>query len=470
MFVGQEPTQPALPSVVRRRGRVLEELEAEADLAPSLLDVFHLTGQPQAEVYGWILAADQADGQVPADSGPVFGVEANLHAIDRQIYEFAAQRLLPVGRRDLDPDGFGGGERMAVGLSAIFHDSSGGVNMRQSKIHAIGTQGGDLGQVQRIFTVYNKIACFALLLGVTATLAAEPPMPIPGAISHDVPLPDIKGVPLPALSIPELPAPRPVPTSDPVAILPPRRLASPDTPLLPAPKPMPPLFQLAPVTPSREVEALDRELEHLHQENADMLRGRRGVVPSEVSMPKAGGNAETSLQLRLRLADKLVLLRKIRAQAKEATPPPAPVVEPVPAPKVAVPPPIKEGPPPAPQSIPDRDDAAETLVDAPGLGRVLFLSGAYAKSLEAYRSIEPSEQLPEDRLATQYVMACCLRKLGKLDDAAALYREVGNSGGHESLVTNAQWHLQTMKGHQELVAELERLRSVRVNLTRKEPQ
>jgi hypothetical protein len=226
---------------------------------------------------------------------------------------------------------------------------------------------------------------------------------------------------------------------------------------------MPPLFKMAPATPSRDVEALKSELDHLRRENDDMLKERKGVAPSDVDRPKSEGNPQTSLELRIHLADKLAQLRKIREVALANTPSPS-AAGVAPAPKGAVPPLTKKDPL-TPPTIPELDDPKDSPVDAPGLGRALFLSGDFSKALATYTAIDPSEQRPEDRLVTQYMMACCLRKMGKLDEAAALYREVGNSGGHESLVTNAQWHLQTMKGHQELVAELARLRALREGLT-----
>ena len=323
--------------------------------------------------------------------------------------------------------------------------------------------------------VYKKIACFALFLGVTAALAAEPPDSSPetikarSTIANSVPVPAISTVSLPSLSAEELPASWRIAGSESTPILSPRPMASQELPELPPPRPISPLFKLAPVTPSHEVDALRSELLKLRQRNEERIKERRSVDPSEVHRPKVEGEAgdgETSLQLRVRLAEKLALLRKFRDMPKAAPPTPAPVVETTPVPKHVTPPIPKRGSP-SPEINPDRETINESPIDAPGLGRVLFLSGAYAKALETYRSIDPSEQLPEDRLTTQYMMACCLRKLGKLDESAALYRDVGNSGGHESLVTNAQWHLQTMKGHQELVAELDRLRSLRETLTRR---
>jgi tetratricopeptide (TPR) repeat protein len=116
-----------------------------------------------------------------------------------------------------------------------------------------------------------------------------------------------------------------------------------------------------------------------------------------------------------------------------------------------------------------RDFSADGPVDGAGLGRALFLSGDYTGALKAYETLATTEQLPDDRLLTQYMIASCQRKLGKLEDAIARYREIANSGGSETLVKNAQWHLKAIKERQELVAEVERIRARREALSRRAP-
>ena len=91
------------------------------------------------------------------------------------------------------------------------------------------------------------------------------------------------------------------------------------------------------------------------------------------------------------------------------------------------------------------DNSSNVLTDAPvdplSLAQSLFSSGDHEAALNAYRQLEQAEQKPDERVAIQYMIACCLRKLGKLDEATLLYREVANSGGNDILVENAQWYL-----------------------------
>ena len=75
------------------------------------------------------------------------------------------------------------------------------------------------------------------------------------------------------------------------------------------------------------------------------------------------------------------------------------------------------------------------------MAQSLLLAGDHEAALNAYRQLEKEEQKPDERIAIQYMIACCLRKLGKLDEATLLYREVANSGGNDILVENAQWYL-----------------------------
>ncbi len=86
-----------------------------------------------------------------------------------------------------------------------------------------------------------------------------------------------------------------------------------------------------------------------------------------------------------------------------------------------------------------------------------------------YRQLEQEEQKSEGRVTIQYMTACCLRKLGKKDEAAMLYREVANSGGNEALVENAQWYLRAMKERRELEGQFEELRQQRQSVTPRNP-
>ena len=44
------------------------------------------------------------------------------------------------------------------------------------------------------------------------------------------------------------------------------------------------------------------------------------------------------------------------------------------------------------------------------------------------------------------MIACCLRNLGKLDEAATLYREVANTQDNDMLADCARWQLSSLRG------------------------
>jgi tetratricopeptide (TPR) repeat protein len=134
---------------------------------------------------------------------------------------------------------------------------------------------------------------------------------------------------------------------------------------------------------------------------------------------------------------------------------------------------------PAPIALPDKsrpptmpsvstkqpDESAKVVTDAPvdplALAQSLFRAGDHAAALDAYRKLEKEDQKPEDRVAIQYMIACCLRKLARVDEASVLFREVANSPGNDFLMENAQWYLRTMKERRELEAQLDELRQRR---------
>jgi tetratricopeptide (TPR) repeat protein len=128
---------------------------------------------------------------------------------------------------------------------------------------------------------------------------------------------------------------------------------------------------------------------------------------------------------------------------------------------------------PTPPAVKQPDNSTPVLTDAPvdpqSLAMALFLTGEYEAALNAYRKLEQEEQKIENHVPLQYMIACCLRKLGKLEEAATLYREVANSGGNEILVENAQWYLRSMKERHELETQLEELRQRRQTAGPKKP-
>ena len=74
-----------------------------------------------------------------------------------------------------------------------------------------------------------------------------------------------------------------------------------------------------------------------------------------------------------------------------------------------------------------------SAIDALALAPVLFQSGDYEGALAAYRLVKAESAAPADRVTVMYMTAVCLRKLGKADEAATLFREVANVKGEPVL-------------------------------------
>lgn len=116
--------------------------------------------------------------------------------------------------------------------------------------------------------------------------------------------------------------------------------------------------------------------------------------------------------------------------------------------------------PPAPRPRPDLEDA-QRPVDAVRAAANLYRSNDFDAALRAFRLIDLSTLGREDRAFSQYMTACCLRRLGKLSDAAVLYREVAEAHDDDFVTECAVWQLSTIRWTQELEAQLEDLRARR---------
>lgn len=166
--------------------------------------------------------------------------------------------------------------------------------------------------------------------------------------------------------------------------------------------------------------------------------------------------------MRQRIAELMIELARRDARARAAS---APSTFPLPD----HPPPNKGSLPPIP--VPDgadkksNDPPRPPLTDLPtdplALGNSLFRAGDYDGAASAYRLIDLKQLKPEERPAIQYLMACCLRKLGKIDEATALYREVANAKADQIVSECAQWQLGAIRWRKDLEAGLEQVRQKR---------
>jgi hypothetical protein len=347
-----------------------------------------------------------------------------------------------------------------------------------------------------------------MFLAAWPLFGAQPPAP---PVSPPPAEPKAAG---PALDDAVLPPPRPTPASMPASSIveepapAPHELPGGSVPLLPPrpfheePAPMPHAQTLPPARFSMpqasqdpslsDVAALRREIEQLRMVREAMLAEEMDLMKTK-DLRAAQSNG---VGLRMRVAE---LLAKVaqqsrrgegggeRGEGKNKPQPSTPNVPPstlhtsappqTPQPnegnaesgskktegKDHVPPSTLRPPPSTPSTVTDAP------VDPLALAQSLFRAGDYTAALNVYRKLDKEDQKPEDRIAILYMMACCLRKLGKMDEASVLYREAANSPGNDFLMENAQWYLRTLKDRRELEAQLEELRQRRQAVKPRKP-
>jgi tetratricopeptide (TPR) repeat protein len=232
--------------------------------------------------------------------------------------------------------------------------------------------------------------------------------------------------------------------------LPPPRPAPAPTPSnLPVPPPLPPRMINLPPVPETPTSAPD--LEVLRQES-ERLRAESEALAAERQKALTGAPTDSDevAHLRRRLAE-LVATLAARPLARRMTP-------------------VDNAPDPARNTVsthaeghnPASGSSAEAPPGDPVLAaRALFRAGDHAAALETYRQIDLDGLTRDERTLVQYMSACCLRKLGRLDEAAAIYREVADAREDEVLTDCALWHLSAINWRRDMEKQLETLRERR---------
>jgi len=100
-------------------------------------------------------------------------------------------------------------------------------------------------------------------------------------------------------------------------------------------------------------------------------------------------------------------------------------------------------------------------VDRVKLADMLFRNGDYETALQHYRSAAKLELEQSDRDWVNFQIASCLRNLGKLSEAAAIYRELIASTQSKELAKAAGWFLDVIRWRSEMKQALENLEARR---------
>jgi len=113
---------------------------------------------------------------------------------------------------------------------------------------------------------------------------------------------------------------------------------------------------------------------------------------------------------------------------------------------------------------PGNDTANNGVIDPVAVAQNYFRAGDYEAALDAYRRVPTRGSLAEERAPVQYMIATCLRKLGKRDEAAKVYREVVGIKDDPFIADCARWQLQTLTWRKDVDTQLAALRQRRKGL------
>jgi tetratricopeptide (TPR) repeat protein len=196
---------------------------------------------------------------------------------------------------------------------------------------------------------------------------------------------------------------------------------------------------------------LRTQVQKLREQREALAKDRNGAAQF---LEDAGSlEVQDSAKLRLKLGGLLTQLglRKDHLSVpSRAEPTPAKKdLDPSPAPKVS---------PKQPVEVIKEDSVpfSKTL-DPMALASALFRAGNYQGAAQAYQMLPLDGMNADERAPVQYLIATCLRKLGKNEDAAVLYREVANVKGDENLASAAQWQLNTQRWQREMNDQLKNI-------------
>lgn len=200
---------------------------------------------------------------------------------------------------------------------------------------------------------------------------------------------------------------------------------------------------------------LQKLLEELRAQR-DALKSERALPPGRE--PSADREAERR-RLRARYEDAL----KRFEERRPAAPGPVEVAPPPASPPVAGGPPRRAEPPtPGPTGPIDPLAMAQNLYKAGDIANAL-LAFRRADELLTQRAeealrIRGDAPRPEDRMPVKYMIATCLRQLGKTSEAETLYREIANSKGDEFVAECARWQVASLSWKREMESGLAQLR------------
>ncbi len=232
----------------------------------------------------------------------------------------------------------------------------------------------------------------------------------------------------------------------------------PTSPMSPSQHPSAGLETLPPPRPANPPRSADPTRDSLQTELERLRAAREGLTEEQKKADQevfqSSPDRPEKDRLRLRMTE---LLTGVNARYLERRSPPP--TEPA-------------GPAPAPAREPGTREetvtAAQPALPRPAdpllLALTLFRAADFSGALQTFQQLDPESLGRDDRVLVQYMTACCLRKLNKRDEAAALYREVANAREDETLTECALWHLDSLNWRRDLEKQLEEIRQRRKSI------
>jgi tetratricopeptide (TPR) repeat protein len=221
---------------------------------------------------------------------------------------------------------------------------------------------------------------------------------------------------------------------------------------LPAPTASEETSEVSVAPQPNDVKSFDSELERLRQEIA-AIKLLREQVASEANQPLTSDVAAAQEQRR-ELLELLTKLATKNVSAKPASEPPKPrKVSPAPEPRVGA------------AKVEAKLDKAtdhplitDKIVDPFALGRALFRAEDYSGAEQAFRKVKVTD---DNRAMLQYLIATCLRKQSRWEQAAKAYRIVSENKEDPVLRDLALWQLENIRWYQQTESQLKQLRELR---------
>lgn len=152
---------------------------------------------------------------------------------------------------------------------------------------------------------------------------------------------------------------------------------------------------------------------------------------------QGGTNADAGSE-RARLQEQINELIKKLQQQKAAKP----------SPRLATPPEKSAGPAPLDKA---------SIVDPLRYGIAMYRENDPKSALTAFRLIDPNTRSKEDQAFIRYLMACCYRRLGQVDEAVQVFQEVADSRADELLTECALWQISSIREARVIDAQLKKL-------------